>query len=285
MSSCPPVANAVDDPDYDWENESDGSSCNDHAEYADSNETLVSGPVGCNSEGDKSGVSDSGESDSEGDFHGQFLSNSAAGASDPETDLLHDTDADASDPIPPSDCDVTYLYDPLIELLKLKQCHSMSNKCFKDLLKWSNRQRKAINQEPLIPEMWLGVQKLLKNVGFVVPKPYYICMHDNHPCHFSILEDKTTLCKYRGRPEIVKYYYLSVINKVKAWVQEKDVYSKLLGHWKEQSHWLQREGSDISSRTSWGILGRENYGMVTDFQSCLSFGIKKQYCLIASGAS
>lgn len=61
MSSCPPVANAVDDPDYDWENESDGSSCNDHAEYADSNETLVSGPVGCNSEGDKSGVSDSGE--------------------------------------------------------------------------------------------------------------------------------------------------------------------------------------------------------------------------------
>ena len=138
-------------------------------------------------------------------------------------------------------------YEALLELLCLKESHNMSNKCFEEILKWSNKQ----TSDERFPKSWPAVQKVLEAAGCILPKLFYICLHEDHPCHYDILDTDTAACRHCGRPGSVKYYYLSLISKVKAWAQQKTMCEKMLAHWKERSHWLQCDG-DEPVIGSWG---------------------------------
>ena len=136
-------------------------------------------------------------------------------------------------------------YETLLELLSLKDKHKMSNKCFEDILKWSNRQ--ILDERSQLPELWSAVQKALGDAGCIPPRVYYICLHEDHPCHSDILDSDIALCRHCGRPGSVKYYYLSLIGKVKAWTQQKAMCEKMLTHWKERDHWLHCDRNESNS--------------------------------------
>ena len=65
------------------------------------------------------------------------------------------------------------------------------------------------------------------------------------------MDSDIALCRHCGRPGSVKYYYLSLIGKVKAWTQQKAMCEKMLTHWKERDHWLHCDRNE-SNRDSWG---------------------------------
>ena len=138
----------------------------------------------------------------------------------------------------------------LIDLLQLKELHNMSIKCIEDLLKWANDIRETPGM-PVFSTSWQSVQKDLKGFGYSQPRLYYICLHSDHPCHYDLLSSDSDFCRYCGRPGTVKYYYLSVIDKLRNWVLQKHMCEKMIGHWKEKAHWLQQEHSENDSN-SWG---------------------------------
>ena len=149
-------------------------------------------------------------------------------------------------------------YKSLLELLHLKGMHNMSNKCFEDLLRWANNQRSSCACFPHFPESWPAVEGLLTSIGYAPPKVYYICLHEDHPCHYDILENNTAPCKHCGRPGTIKYYFLSLFYKVRAWVRQKSMCEKMMAHWRERRHapaWLRWSKKFLGLSVQKGNLG------------------------------
>ena len=76
--------------------------------------------------------------------------------------------------------------------------------------------------------------------GYEDAKEYMICLSDVHPQHWDILESKSDLCCYCGEKGAIAYYYLGLKGKIKRWVSHPDMCYKLLSHWREKEHWLNR---------------------------------------------
>ena len=139
-------------------------------------------------------------------------------------------DSDASDSVSNIDIGEDKLenlgrYETLLELLSLKDKHKMSYKCLEDILKWFNRQ--ILDERSQLPESWSAVQKVLGDAGCIPPRVYNICLHEDHPCHYDNSDSDIASCRHCGRPGSVKYYYLSLISKVKAWTQQKAMCEKI----------------------------------------------------------
>lgn len=108
------------------------------------------------------------------------------------------------------------------------------------------------------PKNWLEVQTLLKEEGFSNPTEYYICIcreeketkrngkvtkKYHYSRKWSIMESKDEVCSHCGKCGYIKYYYLGLSEIVKNWFKSKSMCQKMLSHWKEKEHWLNRDTS------------------------------------------
>ena len=198
-----------------------------------------------------------------------FSGGISGGEGDDDDDDDDDDEVPVADVIENKDWDPA-TYEALLELLHIKEQHKLSNKCFQDILKWSNRQRSDQSDSSQFPESLPAVQRLLEDAGCTPPRVYYICLHEDHPCHYDILDTDTASCRYCDRPGSVKYYYMSLSSKVKAWVKQKSMCRKMLAHWKECDHWLQRE-REVSNSDSWGYPYKKEVWDGTRFEELSYF--------------
>ena len=90
------------------------------------------------------------------------------------------------------------------------------------------------------PSDWTAARKMLIAEGYEDAKEYMICLSDVHPQHWDILESKSDLCRHCGEKGAIPYYYLGLKGKIKRWVSHPDMCYKLLSHWREKEHWLNR---------------------------------------------
>ena len=90
------------------------------------------------------------------------------------------------------------------------------------------------------PRTWADAKKHLMNVGFKDAKEYFICLSEEHPCQWDLLEKKSDECQFCGERGTIPYYYLGLETKVKQWVSDPDMCHKMTAHWREKEHWLQR---------------------------------------------
>ena len=88
-----------------------------------------------------------------------------------------DDDDDDDDEVPVADVIENKDWDPaiatyeaLLELLHIKEQHKLSNKCFQDILKWSNRQRSDQSESSRFPESLPAVQRLLEDAGCTIDR-------------------------------------------------------------------------------------------------------------------
>lgn len=90
------------------------------------------------------------------------------------------------------------------------------------------------------PSNWTEAKRILNDMGYKDAKEYYVCLSDEHPCHWDILENKNDVCNHCGQNGTIPYYYLGLEAKVKLWVSDKSMCYKITEHWREKEHWLGR---------------------------------------------
>ena len=90
------------------------------------------------------------------------------------------------------------------------------------------------------PKTWADARKHLVDVGYKDAKEYFICLSEDHPCQWDLLEKRSEECQICGQKGTIPYYYLGLETKVKQWVSDPDMCNKMTQHWKEKERWLQR---------------------------------------------
>lgn len=99
------------------------------------------------------------------------------------------------------------------------------------------------------PHTYSACLQILRKAGYTDPITYYICLDSSHPHQWSSSENPESLCQYCKKPRNIKYYYLSIADKVKRWCASKKFCTKMVAHWEHHDEWLNRTPG-IRVRTS-----------------------------------
>ena len=88
---------------------------------------------------------------------------------------------------------IDFVREAVLRLIEIKGTVGFSIKIFEDLLKWVANLHCENNEEAqsLWPSSWEDDQTLLGDVGFQMPKLYYICLDVSHPSLYALLESRT----------------------------------------------------------------------------------------------
>lgn len=109
------------------------------------------------------------------------------------------------------------------------------------------------------PSDWTAARQILIAEGYEDAKEYFICLNDVHPQHWDIAESQSDLCRHCGEKVVIPYYYLGLKGKIKHWVSHPDVCHKLLAHWREKEHWLNRNEGWHTQKELWVESSLQNY--------------------------
>ena len=131
------------------------------------------------------------------------------------------------------------IVDAIINALPLKHQQGDSIKSFEDWLKWA-KDFVIIDQKmkDIWPTSWAETEDILKKVGYESPKHYYICMSEQHPREWDIMESSSEKCRHCGEPGNIDYYYMGLYFKIKRWYGNSEKCSDMLDHWREKDHWF-----------------------------------------------
>lgn len=80
------------------------------------------------------------------------------------------------------------------------------------------------------PTSWAETEDILRKVGYESPKHYYICMREQHPREWGIMESSTEKCSHCGEPGGIDYYYMGLSSKIKRWYGNSEKCSDMLDH-------------------------------------------------------
>ena len=96
---------------------------------------------------------------------------------------------------------IAFFREAVLRLVEIKGTVGFSIKTFEDLLKWGANLHCENNEEAqsLWPSSWEDGQTLLGDVGFQMPKLYYICLDASHPSLYALLESRTDVCPHWQR--------------------------------------------------------------------------------------
>ena len=101
------------------------------------------------------------------------------------------------------------------------------------------------------PSDWTAAKRVLIAEGYEDATEYFICLSDIHPQHWDILESQSDRCRHCGEKGNIPYYYLGLKGKIKRWVSHPDMCYKLLSHWREKEHWLNRNEGWHTKKELW----------------------------------
>ena len=96
------------------------------------------------------------------------------------------------------------------------------------------------------PSSWQSSIQLLKDNGYKDPKEFFICLGDDHPCSYDIMDSSTKQCHYcdASQATYIKYSYLPLKDKIERWCSVPAFCRKMTAHWVEREHWLESMTTD-----------------------------------------
>lgn len=65
------------------------------------------------------------------------------------------------------------------------------------------------------------------------------------------MEKPTLKCRHCGKAGTIKYYYLSLKNKIQKWCASKNMCERMMAHWEEKDHWYYATGPWYPLREVW----------------------------------
>ena len=175
-----------------------------YAEFDYSSSSLLQADGGARDD-DETVTDESGLSDIDSSHSGDVLS----GGSESESDTFSDEADEQANGMR------DFITEAVLRLVEIKGTVGFSISTFEDLLKWGANLHCEKN-EPARghwPSSWEDVQILLGEIGFKMPKLYYICLDSSHPCLYALLESRTDVCPHCGKQGTIPYYYLSILTE------------------------------------------------------------------------
>ena len=55
------------------------------------------------------------------------------------------------------------------------------------------------------------------------------------------MDDVSDVCRFCGKKGAIKYYYLSLHDKIRMWCSSERFCKEMTAHWEERDHWLDCE--------------------------------------------
>ena len=143
------------------------------------------------------------------------------------------------------------IINAILDALELQLELKLSNIGFDHILDWGKKiflMGPNGEFEHLWPTCWKEAEKLLHSVGYRDAKKYLICLDESHRCHFSLLSSEDELCPHCSKRGSIPFYYLGLGPKVNLWASDPVFCKKMLSHWFQKDHWIERESED-----GWGF--------------------------------
>ena len=90
------------------------------------------------------------------------------------------------------------------------------------------------------PQSYTACMQVLRKAGYTDPLLYYVCFDQSHQNQWSMSRDPEQCCQYCHKPGNIKYYYLSIADKMKRWCSSETFCHKMTSHWEHRDRWLNR---------------------------------------------
>ena len=162
----------------------------------------------------------------------------------------------------------------ILDATRLVEKRGCSATVFQDILLLTrniitNKVTSTVDEDSLNllwPANWGQAQKILRECGYVDAKEYFVCYcyHEkqtkrNDKVHlrriyngnWDLMEDKNQLCKNCNRKGEITFYYLGLNAKVINWFKKEEMCKKMLAHWCERNHWLNRDTAFPVKKELW----------------------------------
>ncbi|KAL5497095.1 hypothetical protein EMCRGX_G013500 [Ephydatia muelleri] len=101
------------------------------------------------------------------------------------------------------------------------------------------------------PSSWQSCVAILQAQGYTEPRKLYICLDEEHPFRYDVMDSPISTCKYCGKQGSIPYYYLRLSDKIKRWCQDAMFCKKITAHWREKEHWLKAEHKNFKKCEIW----------------------------------
>ena len=101
------------------------------------------------------------------------------------------------------------------------------------------------------PKSYVTAMTKMKNYGYVEPAASNICFSDSHPLHWYKVPGAENECADCGENPSIKFYYLSLSDKIQNWMRSPEMCKKILGHWDEREKWLGKSGVTFPVKEVW----------------------------------
>ena len=115
------------------------------------------------------------------------------------------------------------------------------------------------------PQSYAACMHVLRKAGYTDPLTYYVCLDQVHPNQWSTSTDPQECCRYCHKPGNIKYYYLSIADKVKRWCSDETFCYKMTFHWNHREKWLNKPIPFQSSHKFCEIWDGERFSKLSWF--------------------
>ena len=85
-----------------------------------------------------------------------------------------------------------FVHDAVLKLVEIKGENGFSIKAFEELLSWGKDLscHKDTEARQKWPSSWEDVKSYLEKIGYRDAELYWICLHESHPCNYSLMKSK-----------------------------------------------------------------------------------------------
>ena len=101
------------------------------------------------------------------------------------------------------------------------------------------------------PKTYATAMTSMKNYGYIEPTATNVCFSDSHPLHWYNVPEKENECPDCGEKPSIKFYYMSLSEKILKWMRSPEMCEKMLGHWDEKESWLNKTGVTFPVKEIW----------------------------------
>ena len=166
------------------------------------------------------------------------------------------------------------IVDTILDAVKIMEKHGCSLAVFTDILSMARKlvTNKVVSNvdedilNSIWPKNWDQAQKILLECGHSEAKQYFVCYCYKEKEYvrngkklkkkvysgtWDLMDHKDQLCRHCQSKGEITFYYLGLGTKVTNWFKNKEMCQKMLSHWMEREHWLNKENAYPVKKELW----------------------------------
>lgn len=101
------------------------------------------------------------------------------------------------------------------------------------------------------PKTYATAMTKMHNYGYIEQTALNICFSNLHPLHWYKLSKAKNECPDCSKNPLIKFYYLSLSEKIYKWMKLPYMCKKMLEDWDKRDRWLNKSGVTFPVKEIW----------------------------------